>query len=255
MRHLRNSTFFALSVFLLVASLLPACGKKSIRSEQLEPTPDATSSASVSPSESTTPTMTATPGESLFSVPENEITAVPTVTATPTVSDYSYVPETVTMEQDADTVSAKLKKTAHSAAALKSSSTRETEMEERGEVIEAGLKKPVRTEKSKKVSAKPTSTPPPTATSGPTPLPVSAAFGSMTTETPTGKKSSWKWWGWLFLVLLVLAALWYYLRKSQEDESLPTHPSAPLGGLSPVSGFFASQKKKNAQTPRKNKKD
>jgi len=259
MRHFRNSTLFAFGVFLFAASLLPACGKKSIRSEQIEPTPGVTASATVSPSESTTPTAAARE-DSLFSVAENAVSASPTVTYTPTVSDYAYVPETVSMEQDADIINAKTKKSPSSTQKIKSSGVSDTEMEQGADVIEAGLKKTPRAAQTPKVSRKPTATPQPTATPIPTPPSTSAVLGSvkgepMSSEPLTGGKSSWKMWGWLLVVLLVLGALWYYWRKSQEDDSTPTHPSAPLGGLSPVSGFFAKRAKKSPPSAKTNKKD
>lgn len=259
MRHIQNSTLFAFSAFLFAASILPACGNKSIRSEQIEPTPEVTASETVSPSESTTPTVAARE-DSLLSVAENVVSISPTVTYTPTVSDYAYVPETVSMEQDADVVNAKSKKTLSTASKVKSSGVSDTEMEQGAEVIEAGLKKTPRAAQTEKVFHKPTATPLPTATPIPTPVSTSAVPGSlkgepMGSEPMTSGKSSWKIWGWLLVVLMVLGALWYYWRKSQEDDSTPTHPSAPLGGLSPVSGFFAKGTKKNNPSAKANQKD
>jgi len=222
MRHLRTSTLFAFGAFLLITSLMPACGKKSIRSEQIEPTPAVTESPSVSPSETPTPSTDTSVGL----VPEASPTSSPTVTATATVSDYSYVPETVTMEEDADTVSAKV----------------------------VQKPKPVKATKPPvKSPAVPTATPQPVATDIPTPIPTSNVFGAiksepMSTDNPPSVKSTSKLWSWLLLLLVVVGAIWYFWRRNQDDDSLPSKPSAPLGGLSPVSGFFSDGSKKTSHS-------
>lgn len=229
MRHLRISTLFAFSAVLLLAALLPACGKKTVRSEQIEPTPVLTDTPTVLPTES--PTSTA--DNSLSLIPESAPTAVPTATPTATVAAYSYVPETVTMEQDADSVEAK----------------------------PTPKPRPIKTVRTAaKISVAPTATPTTVATAIPTPEPTSAVLGSMknepmTPETVPTSKSSSKIWTWLLLLLVVAGALLYYWRRNQDEDPTPGKPSAPLGGLSPVSGYFAKGTENGSPSAKPKRKD
>jgi len=208
MRHSRTLPLFASAAFLLTLTLLPACGKKSIRSAQIEPTPAATIEVTALPSETTTPADTLT-DETLV-----EATATVTATATATVSDYSYVPETVTMEEDPDVVQADLKK-------------------KKKKAVVATAVKAV-----KKVVATPTPRPSISPTALPTVVTAHTPKAEAMSVESVESKSSSKKWAWMALLLLVLGGALYYWRKHQEDEdhSFPSKPSAPLGGLSPLSG-------------------
>jgi hypothetical protein len=224
MRHLRTSALFAFATFLVAASFLPACGKKSIRSEQLEPTPSVSETVSPIASENIgTPTETPQASEEVVVLAET-----PEPSPTPTVADYSYVPETVTMEQDPDAVEAALKKKKSKPASIAKGSAK---------VVTA-------------VKAEPTATPLPAQIASDI-----AKIDPISTEvTPQAKKSSNKTI-WLLLLLLLLGGGWYVWRKRQaEDSSFPTKPSAPLGGLSPVSGFFAKRKKRSGSSSGETKK-
>jgi outer membrane biosynthesis protein TonB len=213
MRHSRTLPIFACTAFLLALTLIPACGKKSIRSAQIDPTPAATIEMTALPSESTTPV------DTLIAEALVEATATETATPTPTVSDYSYVPETVTMEEDPD-------------------------------VVQADLKKKKKTIAVKAAAKKVVATPTPKVSNSPTPIPTVVAAHAPKAEPMSAEgvesKSSSKKWAWMALLLLVLGGALYYWRRHQEDDdhSFPSKPSAPLGGLSPLSG---SHVKRNAE--------
>lgn len=244
MRHTRIFTLFALGVFLSAFILLPACGRKSLRSEQMEPTPEATI-VPTAPTEEGTPS-TLTPvatGTEVMSLDLDASTATPTATATvtftPTVADYSYVPETVTMEEDDENVRASLKK-AKAKPQTVSEPTKVTT--------------PVRASAAKKHSkaaalpaaaqAAPTTTPVPTP---PPPAPTAVPAESVGAETVPQARPSSSRLIWLLILFALLGGAWYYWRKHQEaDDSFTDKPSAPLGGLSPVSGYFAKGKKRPA---------
>jgi hypothetical protein len=132
-------------------------------------------------------------------------------------------------------------------------------MEQDPDQVESKLKNRARPVKKllapTKPAEAPTSTPLPAVTEAPTPEPTAPPVVVVKTEPetpePALKESSVSSIWWIILALLLAGGGWYYWHKRQEKRlmSIPTRPSPPLGGLSPVSGFFANGKRKSAARP------
>jgi outer membrane biosynthesis protein TonB len=218
MQHPRTSrALAAVLTILLAAAFLPACGKKSVRSDNLD-----LAAATVPP--------TQTPNADLILAefkdnPDVQVSAAQVPTLTPVPQDFAHVPDTVTMEPDTDMEEAKLKKKARPPKNVV--------------VAEAPASEP-----------SPTEVPVDTASSAAEPTPAPAAALKVDTSnvdpgTNGGTRISWLWW--LLLILMAAVVGWYFWDKHQNEMShglsgSPLRPAPPLGGLSPVSGYYAKRK-------------
>jgi len=215
MRHPKNSPALAFAgLFILASAFLPACGKKSVRS-------DAMAVPTATPVSDTLTLADQTPTSSLPADTGNTQTAMasePTPTLTP--SQYSYVPDSVSMDPDPEAEEAKIKRKNKPAKSL---------------VV---------------ADAKPTVEPTPT-TAVPTPVPTPVAV-AVQAETPppvepSASTGGYSWLWWLLLLLAALVGGWYYWNKKKSENThglggSSVRPAPPLGGLSPVSGFFAQRR-------------
>lgn len=210
-----------LSLLVLAVGVLPACGKKTVRTEIKQDADTIAASETVTPTtESTSVSTAATTTESSTAASTGEdLASAADATDTSSLAPENQTTETVVMEKPAPKPQPPTVQAAAPASPAPPAAT-----------------KPADTPVAAAAAAN--NAPPPA---------DQAAAASPVESTPVEASANGKGgfpWIWILLLILLAVGAWYYWHSKKTARPSLLQPHPPLGGLSPVSGFTGRRRRK-----------